>query len=271
MDSKSRRVAATLEQALVEERGTDDVTTAITVEPGLRAAGTVVARQDCVLSGLGSSPASWRVIRLDQKSTSRFEVVDHPEMFDGVRVKKGQAVAVIRSNALAILACEQVVLNLMQRMSGISTCTRECVDVVAGAGPSTGRAQDRARSQAAGQYAVHCGEGGAIASISPTILVKGDHIGLAGEIPKVLARALLPARRGRPYPVKSGIAQSWSGADCGCGVAAAGQHEPHRAEAGGAMVRASGHAIPLEASGAIALENIREYTLAEVNFISWVR
>jgi len=37
MDWKSRRVEATLEQALVEDRATNDVTTAITVEPGLRA------------------------------------------------------------------------------------------------------------------------------------------------------------------------------------------------------------------------------------------
>ena len=35
-----------------------------------------------------------------------------------------------------------------------------------------------------------------------------------------------------------------------------------------AMVRASGHAIPLEASGAITLENIRKYALAGVDFIS---
>ena len=56
MDWKSRRVEATLEQALVEDRATNDVTTAITIEPGLRASGTVVARQDCVISGLGCIP-----------------------------------------------------------------------------------------------------------------------------------------------------------------------------------------------------------------------
>ena len=58
---------------------------------------------------------------MDKKNLGRFEVINHPEMFDGVRVKKGQAVAVIRSNARTILACERVILNLMQRMSGIST------------------------------------------------------------------------------------------------------------------------------------------------------
>ena len=106
MDWKSRRVEATLEQALVEDRATNDVTTAITIEAGLRASATVLARQDCVISGLGCIPRFLEIfIRLDKKNTGRFEVINHPEMFDGVRVKKGQAVAVIRSNARAILAC----------------------------------------------------------------------------------------------------------------------------------------------------------------------
>ena len=47
MDWKSRRVEATLEHALVEDRATNDVTTAITIEPGLRASGTVVMPLVC--------------------------------------------------------------------------------------------------------------------------------------------------------------------------------------------------------------------------------
>src|ERR1700679_3389207 len=134
MDWKSRRVEATLEQALVEDRAPNDVTTASTIEPGLRASGTVLARQDCVISGLGCIPRFLEIfIRLDKKNTGRFEVINHPEMFDGVRVKKGQAVAVIRSNARTILACERVILNLMQRRSGISPFPREYGVAVRGA------------------------------------------------------------------------------------------------------------------------------------------
>src|SRR6202521_4602384 len=92
MDWKSRRVEATLEQALVEDRATSDVTTALTIQPGLRASGTVLARQDCVISGLGCIPRFLEIfIRLDKNGSTRFEVINHPEMFDGVRVKEGQA------------------------------------------------------------------------------------------------------------------------------------------------------------------------------------
>ena len=200
MDWKSRRVEATLEAALVEDRATNDATTALTIEPGLRASGTVFARQDCVISGLGCIPRFLEIfIRLDKKNTSRFEVINHPEMFDGVRVKKGQAVAVIRSNARAILACERVILNLMQRMSGIATCTREYVDAVAG---TKAKVLDTRKTvpglRVLDKYAVRCGGGESHRlDLSDGILIKSNHIALGGGIAKVLARALAARTAGQ--------------------------------------------------------------------------
>jgi nicotinate-nucleotide pyrophosphorylase (carboxylating) len=272
MDWKSRRVEATLEQALVEDRATNDVTTAITVEPGLRAAGTVLARQDCIISGLGCIPRFMEIfIRLDKKNTSRFEVINHPEMFDGVRVKKGQAVAVIRSNARAILACERVILNLMQRMSGISTCTREYVDAVAG---TRAKVLDT-RKTAPGlrlldKYAVRCGGGESHRlDLSDGILIKGNHIGLAGGIPKVLARALAARTPGQTITCEvRNLAELEQALKAGAESLLLDNMSPTETKKAVTLVRASGHAIPLEASGAINLENIRKYALAGVDFIS---
>src|SRR6202789_1568519 len=192
MDWKSRRVQATLEAALVEDRATNDATTALTIEPGLRASGTVFARQDCVISGLGCIPRYLEIfVRLDKKNSNRFEGINHPEMFDGVRVKKGQAVAVIRSNARAILACERVILNLMQRMSGISTTTRDYVDAVAG---TKAKVLDTRKTvpglRLLDKYAVRCGGGERRRfDLLDGILIKINHIVLGGGIAKVLARA----------------------------------------------------------------------------------
>src|SRR6202521_2640255 len=197
MDWKSRRVEATLEQALVEDRATSDVTTALTIQPGLRASGTVLARQDCVISGLGCIPRFLEIfIRLDKRNPSRFEVINHPEMFDGVRVKKGQAVAVIRSNARAILACERVILNLMQRMSGIATCTRQYVDAVAG---TKAKVLDTRKTvpglRVLDKYAVRCGGGESHRlDLSDGVLIKNNHIALAGGVAAVLQRALANRR-----------------------------------------------------------------------------
>src|SRR5271154_3533906 len=192
MDWKSKRIEAILEQALVAEKATSDVTTAVTIEPSLRASATIIAKQDCVISGLGCIPRFLDIFaRLDKRSSGRYEVISHPEIFEGVRVKKGQAIAVIRHNARVILACERVTLNLMQRMSGISTMTRQYVDAITGTGA---RVLDTRKTvpglRILDKYAVRCGGGeNHRLDLSDGILIKSNHIGLGGGIAKVLKRA----------------------------------------------------------------------------------
>ena len=273
MDWKSRRVEATLEAALVEDRATNDATTALTIEPGLRASGTVFARQDCVISGLGCIPRFLEIfIRLDKKNTSRFEVINHPEMFDGVRVKKGQAVAVIRSNARAILACERVILNLMQRMSGIATCTREYVDAVAG---TKAKVLDTRKTvpglRVLDKYAVRCGGGESHRlDLSDGILIKSNHIALGGGIAKVLARALAARTAGQTVQCEvRNLAELEQALDGGAEALLLDNMSPAETKKAVGVVRARGLSIALEASGGvITLENIRKYALAGVDFIS---
>src|SRR3984885_1143975 len=273
MDWKSRRVEATLEAALVEDRATNDATTALTIEPGLRASGTVFARQDCVISVLGCIPRFLEIfIRLDKKNTSRFEVINHPEMFDGVRVKKGQAVAVIRSNARAILACERVILNLMQRMSGISTCTREYVDAVAG---TKAKVLDTRKTvpglRVLDKYAVGCGGGESHRlDLSDGIMIKSNHIALGGGIAKVLARALAARTPGQTVQCEvRNLAELEQALDGGAESLLLDNMSPAETKKAVGVVRGRGLEIALEASGGvITLENIRKYALAGVDFIS---
>jgi nicotinate-nucleotide pyrophosphorylase (carboxylating) len=272
MDWKSRRVEATLEQALVEDRATNDVTTAMTIEPGLRAAGTVLARQDCVISGLGCIPRYLEIfVRLDKKNSNRFEVINHPEMFDGVRVKKGQAVAVIRSNARAILACERVILNLMQRMSGISTTTREYVEAVAGTKVKILDTRKTAPGlRLLDKYAVRCGGGESHRlDLSDGILIKSNHIGLGGGIAKVLARALAARTPGQTITCEvRTMAELEQALDGGAESLLLDSMTPAETKKAVAVVRGRGLEIPLEASGPFTLENIRKYALSGVDFIS---
>jgi nicotinate-nucleotide pyrophosphorylase (carboxylating) len=272
MDWKSRRVEATLEQALVEDRVTNDVTTAMTIEPGLRASGTVFARQDCVISGLGCIPRFLEIyIRLDKRNPSRFEVINHPEMFDGVRVKKGQAVAVIRSNARAILACERVILNLMQRMSGISTTTRQYVDAVAG---TRAKVLDTRKTvpglRLLDKYAVRCGGGESHRfDLSDGILIKSNHITLGGGIPKVVARAFAARTPGQVVTCEvRNLAELDQALTAGVESLLLDDMSPAETKKAVGIVHGRGLAIELEASGGITLENIRKYALAGVDHIS---
>ena len=137
MDWKSSSIDALLERALIEDRAAGDITTGLTIDPGLRATASILARQEMVVCGLGAVPRFMEIYaRLDKRAPAqtRFEVVSHPEIFDGVRVHDGQVLAVIRHNARALLSCERVILNLMQHLSGIATLTRQFVDAIDGTG-----------------------------------------------------------------------------------------------------------------------------------------
>ncbi len=272
MEWKSRRIEAILEQALVEDKATSDVTTALTVDPGLRAAATVLAKEECVLAGLGCIPRFLDIfVRLDGKSSGRHEVISHPEIFDGVRLRKGQAIAVIRHNARVILACERVILNLMQRMSGIATLTRKYVQAV----DDTGAKVLDTRKTIPGlrildKYAVRCGGGeNHRLDLSDGILIKNNHIALGGGIDKVLARAKERRKGSQVIDIEvRNLAELELALDHGAESLLLDNMTPAEVKKSVEFVRKRGLAIPIEASGGITLENIRKYALAGPDYIS---
>src|SRR5271156_2898053 len=133
MDWNSRRITAVLENALLEDRATRDATSYACIDPNQRATATIIAKQECILAGIGCVARILDVYAaLDGAVTSHYEGTTHPEIFDGIRLHKSQSGAAIRHNARVVLSCERVILNFLQRMSGIATTTRQFVDAVEG-------------------------------------------------------------------------------------------------------------------------------------------
>ena len=272
MDWKSRRVEAILEQALIEDKVTEDATTELTVDPKLRAAATILAKQECVVSGLGSIPRILEIFaRLDGNRSGRFEVISHPEIFDGVRVRKGQQLAVIRSNARVILACERVMLNLMQRMSGIATLTRSYADAVAGTGVTVIDTRKTVPGlRILDKYAVTCGGGeNHRLDLSDGILIKNNHISLGGGVAAVLKRAHERRSAGQVIDIEvRSFAELEEALDNGAESLLLDNMTPAEVKKAIDIVRARGLTIPIEASGGIELATIRSYALAGPNYIS---
>ena len=75
MDWTSRRVTAILENALQEDRATSDATTYACIDVNQRASATILAKQDCVLAGLGCIAPI-----LDVFATLDGTVTSHPEV-----------------------------------------------------------------------------------------------------------------------------------------------------------------------------------------------
>jgi nicotinate-nucleotide pyrophosphorylase (carboxylating) len=277
MDWNSRRITAILENALVEDRATRDATSYACVDAHQRAAATILAKQDCILAGIGCVARILDVYAaLDGAVTAHYDVAINREIFDGVRLRNGQSVAVIFHNARVILSCERVILNLLQRMSGIATVTRQFVDAVAGTGA---RILDT-RKTAPGlrvidKYAVRCGGGqNHRLDLSDGVLIKNSHVALAGGI----AAALEHARRNRrgaqlielevrsldeleqalAHGVEAVLLDNVSAEDVRRAVQRCSQPDAQR----------NGRRIPIECSGGIRPENVRAYAETGVDFIS---
>src|SRR5579863_1238434 len=274
MDWKSSRIDALLEQALVEDKAASDATTTVTIEPGLRASASILARQEMVVAGLGAVPRFLEIFaRLDQhpEAHTRFEVVSHPEIFDGVRVRAGQVMAVIRHNARVLLSCERVILNLMQHLSGIATLTRKYVDSIQG---TQARVLDTRKTvpgmRALEKYAVLCGGGtNHRLDLASGILIKNNHITLGGGLRTALTHALERRQKGQRVQIEvRSMPELHDALECGAEAILLDNMSPAQIKECVDRIRQEKRWIPIEASGGIVLENIRGYAETGVDFIS---
>lgn len=279
MDWKSHRIEALLEQALIEDQAVADATTNLTIDANLRASGAIIARQDLVVAGLGAVPRIFDIFaRLDPRppAHTRFEVVSHPEIFDGVRVHAGQVLAVIRHNARALLSCERVILNLLQHLSGIATLTRRYADAIQG---THAHVLDTRKTvpglRALEKYAVLCGGGtNHRIDLASGILIKNNHISLGGGLPAVLKRALENRKPGQRVQVEVRNLRELDEAIAdGAEAILLDNMTPLQVMQSVDHIRKQmngpdGRWIPTEASGGIQLDNIRAYAETGVDFIS---
>ena len=274
MDWKSSRIDALLEQALVEDKAAHDATTNVTIDSNLRGSASILARQEMVVAGLGAVPRFFDIFaRLDQRpqAHTRFEVVSHPEIFDGVRVHGGQVMAVIRHNARVLLSCERVILNLLQHLSGIATLTRKYADAIQG---TPARVLDTRKTvpglRALEKYAVMCGGGtNHRLDLASGILIKNNHISLGGGLRAALTHALERRPKGQRVQIEVRTMRELNEAlEIGAEAILLDNMSPPQVKECVDRIRQEKRWIPIEASGGIVLENIRAYAETGVDFIS---
>jgi nicotinate-nucleotide pyrophosphorylase (carboxylating) len=272
MDWNSRRITAVLENALLEDRATRDATSYACIDPSQRATGTALAKQDCILAGLGAIPRILDVYAaLDGAVVSHYEITSHPEVFDGVRLHKGQTFAVIRHNGRVILSCERVILNVLQRLSGIATLTRRFVEAVNG---TKARILDTRKTapglRALDKYAVRCGGGqNHRLDLSDGVLIKNNHIALAGGLKTALERAHRNRRGTQPIEVEvRSLAELEEALGFGAEAILLDNMTPQDVRTAVERCLKAERRIPLESSGGITLDNVRAYAETGVDFIS---
>ena len=181
-------------QALAEDRGRGDITTAATIPHGTRARGIILAKVDLVVAGLDVAAEVFRQV----DPHTAFEV----QWGDGSRVQKGETVAVVRGDARALLEAERTALNFLQRLCGIATLTAKYVDAAGGGITILDTRKTTPGFRALEKYAVRCGGGtNHRQRLDDGILIKDNHKRLAGGVGEATTRALRDAR-GLPVEVE---------------------------------------------------------------------
>ncbi|MCB4787951.1 carboxylating nicotinate-nucleotide diphosphorylase [Delftia sp. Lp-1] len=170
--------------ALLEDLGrAGDLTTDAIVPADAQAELRLVARQEGVLAGLDMARLAFRVL----DAQSRFE----PVLRDGSELAPGQEIARIHGSARAILTAERVALNYLCHLSGVAAATASIARAIADTGARvTCTRKTMPGLRALQKYAVRVGGGSNHRfGLDDAVLIKDNHIALAGGVAEALARA----------------------------------------------------------------------------------
>ncbi len=253
-----RQLIRTLVQRALDE-DLPDITSEAVFEPSDRGTAVFVVKAAGVLAGLEFAELTFMV--LDPKATFVAGVAD------GTTVVRGQIVAEVSTSVVALLSGERTALNFLQRASGIATATRRYVDAVTG---TKAKIYDT-RKTAPGlryldKYAVTAGGGqNHRIGLFDMFLVKNNHIDRAGSIRAAVGRIraqgmsqkiMVEVRDEKELEEALAIKPDSILLD---------NMSPAQMRA--AVERTAGQ-VPLEASGGITLESIREVAETGVDRIS---
>jgi nicotinate-nucleotide pyrophosphorylase (carboxylating) len=177
-------IDAVVTRALAEDLGrAGDVTSIATIPEDTSAHAVVIARAAGVIAGLPLVAATF------EKLAPGIALMAHAR--DGASVAGKTALMTVEGPARAVLAAERVALNLLGRLSGVATATHEFVRRVAGTRTRICCTRKTTPGlRALEKYAVRCGGGfNHRFGLDDAILIKDNHIAVAGGIRAVLERA----------------------------------------------------------------------------------
>lgn len=175
--------------ALREDLGIGDLTSELTIPPGVTRTGRFIAKAPGVICG-------WALVEevFRQVNPGIFLNIYHP---DGTLVAPGDLLAMVSGPVKDLLSGERVALNLLQHLSGVATCTRHLVELVADF-PQV-RIVDTRKTipglRLFQKYAVRIGGGyNHRFNLADAVLIKDNHIAASGGIKTAVekARMMIP-------------------------------------------------------------------------------
>ena len=259
-------IDAVVIRALAEDLGrAGDVTSVATVPEDTQARAAVVAREAGVIAGLPLVAATFRKLAPEIGLAAKLR--------DGEHVESKTALMTVRGPARAVLGAERVALNLLGRLCGVATATREFVRRVAGTRTRICCTRKTTPGlRALEKYAVRCGGGfNHRFGLDDAMLIKDNHIAVAGGIRAVLERARAAAGHLVKIEIEvDSLDQLREVIDVGLADAVL-LDNMDAATLRRAVAMVAGR-FPLEASGGINLDTIAEIAKTGVDYASsgWI-
>lgn len=251
-------VRSQLQRFLEEDLGTGDITTElICSEETIRA--VIKAKSDGVLAGLPFAQELFLMLG---------GVYLKPLVSEGKEFKEGDVILELEGRSDQILMGERLALNILQSLSGIATRTREFVKALEG----TGVKVLDTRKTTPGyrffeKYAVRVGGGkNHRFALYDMVLIKDNHKKVAGGVEEAVRR--VKERVSPAYKIEvevESLEELEKVLELGVDIVMLDNFTPEEVKEAVKLVRGK---VEVEVSGNITLENVRDYAIEGVNYIS---
>jgi len=271
------KIKEIVQLAIKEDIGTGDITSKIFISEGSESDGKLIAKEAGIIAGL---PVVEYVLSQIDK-----DLLFTVNIKDGSRVEKGSVIASVKGLTISLLSAERLVLNFLQRLSGIATATNKFAEKVKGYKTQILDTRKTAPGwRYLEKYAVKIG-GGANhrMGLYDQILIKDNHLKIMeseqenGDIGRLVKKAREQVANEVLIEVEvEDLCQIKEMVDAGVDIILFDNMVSSKINEAVEMVKefensrnaGTGRAILTEASGNITIENVEEYAKSGVDRIS---
>jgi nicotinate-nucleotide pyrophosphorylase (carboxylating) len=254
------KLRSQLEKFFIEDIGEQDITTDLIFADETNGEIVFLSKDEGIFCGEEIIKTGFQLLN-NEISTRVF-------VKDGQTIKYGDQLAQVSGKIADLLKGERVILNLIQRMSGIATLTRKTVNTLdSGHTKICDTRKTTPGLRMLEKYAVRCGGGyNHRFGLYDGVMIKDNHISFAGSISK----AVEAVRKNAGHMVKVEVeveseAQVLEAVNAGADVIMFDNRTPAEIKE---LIKLVPDSIITEASGGIQLTNIADYRETGVDYIS---
>ncbi len=257
---KGQTIDSIIDVALREDMPQGDITSENIIAVDSRSRAIILAKENGILAGLDVARRVFE--KIDPGVEFKKEKNDRQKFCDG------ETLAVIQGSSISLLKGERTALNFLQRMSGIATTTGMFVQALEG---TETRILDTRKTtpglRALEKYAVKMGGGqNHRQNLSEMVLIKDNHLKLVGSISEAVKRAKERIAPGIKVEVEATcLAEVQEAVRGGADMVMLDNMRIDRMKE---VIKWVGGKVPLEASGSVTLEKIKEIAAIGIDFIS---